>query len=198
MAKKEVIQMNDIKKFYQIIDRMLEENPHTIIGIDGNSGAGKSTLAFELRDRYGADLVHMDDFYLTPTLRTPEREAEPGGNFDRVRYEHEVASKLQTLQPFEYGVYDCEIDKITRFRHLENKGLVVVEGAYTLYPEFRDLYDLKVFMAIDPKLQLERITSRNGAEEAVEYKEKWIPMENFYHETFGTKEIVDVILNVTE
>ena len=68
------------------IDSLMELGKPINIAIDGNSGAGKSTLANILGGIYDANIFHMDDFFLTPDLRTEERLREVGGNVDYVRF----------------------------------------------------------------------------------------------------------------
>ena len=58
-------------------------------------------------------------------------------------------------------------------------GLVVVEGSYACHRALWDLYDLRVFLTVDPREQIRRITARNGAYAAV-FCEKWIPLEERY------------------
>ena len=60
-----------------------------IIAIDGRSAAGKTTLAEELLAVTGGDILHMDDFFLPPELRTAQRYSEPGGNIHRERFQEE-------------------------------------------------------------------------------------------------------------
>lgn len=63
----------------QKIVQMLSEKEHVFVAIDGRCAAGKTTLAQALNKRYGYPVVHMDDFFLSPSQRTEERLARPGG-----------------------------------------------------------------------------------------------------------------------
>ena len=53
---------------------------HALLAIDGRCGSGKSTLAAHMAQVFGCPVFHMDDFFLPPELRTPERLAQPGEN----------------------------------------------------------------------------------------------------------------------
>ena len=55
-----------------IEDRIAQGKPALAV-LDGPCGSGKTTLAEKLSRLYGAPTVHMDDFFLPPELRTPER-----------------------------------------------------------------------------------------------------------------------------
>ena len=78
-----------------------------IIAIDGRCAAGKTTLAARLVKELGGDVIHMDDFFLPPALRTPERRSEPGGNVHYERFLTEVLPNLRSGRPFSYRRFDC-------------------------------------------------------------------------------------------
>ncbi len=63
----------------QAIDERLPRQERLLLAIDGGSASGKTTLAALLAQRYGCPVFHMDDFFLRPEQRTPQRLAEPGG-----------------------------------------------------------------------------------------------------------------------
>lgn len=176
------------------IKKALEFKGRVLIAIDGRAGAGKSTLAKELAELLDGEIISMDDFFLPMELRTEERLNEPGGNVHYERFADEVGLKLVYAMPFEYGVFDCSEMKIASKKHIKNGRIVIVEGSYSLRPEFRDLYDIRIFMDVEPDVQMKRITERNGAEMAIRFKELWIPMEEKYFEKCGVKECADIVL----
>ena len=65
------------------IETLLAERDCVFVAIDGPCTSGKTTFAAMLNRRFGGNVLHMDDFFLRPEQRTPERFAEPGGNVDR-------------------------------------------------------------------------------------------------------------------
>lgn len=89
------------------IDRLLDVQPWVIVAIDGRCGAGKSTLAARLAELCGGNIFHMDDFFLRPEQRRPERFAEPGGNVDRERFAVEVLAPLKNGCRFSYRPFVC-------------------------------------------------------------------------------------------
>lgn len=167
-----------------------------IIGIDGMAAAGKTTLAAEIAETFHGQVVHMDDFFLPAELRTEERLGEPGGNVHYERFSAEAASGLRRRALFEYGVFDCSRMTITGKRVIDGGGPVIVEGAYSLRPEFRDLYDLKIFMKINERLQTERVIVRGGEEKAEMFRERWIPLETAYFDALGAEEAADVVVEI--
>ena len=76
------------------IDKLLKKGS-VKIAIEGGSASGKSTLAQYMEDIYTCTVMHMDDFFLQPHQRTPERFAEIGGNVDRERFLNEVLIPLK-------------------------------------------------------------------------------------------------------
>ena len=62
------------------IDELLEQKQQVIIAIDGKCTSGKTTLARQLAESYDCNVFHMDEFFLRPEQRVPERFAEVGGN----------------------------------------------------------------------------------------------------------------------
>ena len=89
------------------IDTLLEENNLVIVAIDGKCTSGKTTLASKLAEIYDCNVFHMDDFFLRPEQRTPERFAEVGGNVDYERFQEEVLLPLKSGKAFSYRPFDC-------------------------------------------------------------------------------------------
>lgn len=48
-----------------------------LVALDGRCAAGKTTIAAQMARQYGWGVVHLDDFFLQPIQRTPQRMAEP-------------------------------------------------------------------------------------------------------------------------
>jgi len=54
--------------------------------------------------------------------------------------------------------------------------------------------DIRVFMDIQPGKQKSRIQARNNAGTAMQYFDKWIPMEEAYFETYKVRKSADMII----
>ena len=168
-----------------------------ILAIDGRCGSGKTTLAGMIAQRYRAEVIHMDDFFLQKDQRTPERLAEPGGNVDRERFRREVILPiLEGKEQFEYQRYDCSRQEFGETVRIVKSPLIVIEGAYSCHPYFGDIYDIRIFMDVDPAEQRRRILSRNGPEMLPRFVSEWIPMEELYFKTFRIKEKCSICLTV--
>ena len=86
-----------LPRIREALRQKMQPGKPLFIAIDGPAASGKTTLGTALAREYPAVLVHMDDFFLPPALRTPERLDTPGGNvhWERVR--------AQVLEPLARG-----------------------------------------------------------------------------------------------
>lgn len=168
------------------------------VAIDGGSASGKTTLANRLGEALGCPVVHMDDFFLPPELRTAERLAEPGGNVHYERFADEVLPGLRTGESFAYGVFDCGTLTIAGTREIPAADVIIVEGAYSLHPALAEAYDLKIFLQVQPQVQAARILHRNGPEKQAVFLSKWIPLEQRYFDRCHVADRADLVLEVTE
>lgn len=183
-------------KLIQLLYKIDQLKPQSILTIEGNSGAGKSSLATLLSEIYGFPIVHMDDFFLQSYQRSEERIKEIGGNVDYERFYKEVVLPLKQKQSFTYQVFDCQSMSITTSKEINFETSIIVEGSYSMHPYFKDYADLTIFLEVSNALQLERILNRNGAFMLERFKNEWIPKEDAYYKEFHIKEKADLILNM--
>lgn len=162
------------------IDWLMREKAHGIVAIDGRCGSGKTTLAAALAALYHAPVLHMDDFFLQPHQRTPQRLAQPGGNIDAERFLGEVLTPLRRAEPFAYRPFSCHAQRLLAPVQMEPAPLTLVEGSYSLHPLLESSYDLRIFVTVDPELQRERLLRRDGEAMLSRYEGEWIPMEELY------------------
>ena len=159
-----------------------------VIGIDGMSGSGKTTLGKLLQREYSdSNLFHMDDYFLQPYQKTPERSTEIGGNVDYERFMEEIILHLGDTDGFQYRTYDCHTQTLSSEIHITPKPLVIIEGAYSQHPYFGSPYDLLIFCEISEEEQKRRILKRNGAKMLELFVGEWIPKENLYFKTYCIK-----------
>ena len=167
----------------------LASKPRVLLAVEGGSASGKSTLADLLAGLYPDSAVfHADDFFLRPEQRTEARYAQPGGNLDRERLETEILIPLSRGENPEYRPFDCRAMSLAAPQHGQVARLNIVEGSYSLHPELERRYDLSVFLEISPETQRRRVLERNGPEWGQRFFERWIPLENTYHEATRTAE----------
>ena len=173
----------------------LDLSKRQIIALDGRCASGKTTLAADLARLTGAAVVHMDDFFLPPELRTPERLAQPGGNVHYERFITDVLPGLTSGAAFAYPIFNCSVMAIDGARPVPAASLVIVEGAYSCHPALGDYMTLRAFSDVAPETQRQRILARNGAAGLRNFETRWIPMEERYFEACRIREQAQVILD---
>lgn len=173
-----VEKLNFVKRH---IDRLLNRRESVVVAIDGKCTSGKTTLAAQLADAYDCNVFHMDDFFLRPEQRTPERFAEIGGNVDYERFAEEILTPLKTGEPFSYRPFDCSTFTLAQPVSVQPKKLTIIEGTYSHHPYFDDPYDLKILLTVTEDLQRQRVLERPAFLHS-RFFESWIPMENRYFE----------------
>ncbi len=176
-----------------ILER-LPEAPARIVAIDGRAASGKTTRAALLSAVLDAPVIHMDDFFLPPALRTAERLAQPGGNVDYERFAQEVVPGLLSGEAFAYRVFDCSQMDFAGVREIPAAPVRIVEGSYAHHPALGDYADLRVFTSVDEEEQMARILRRNGEKMAEMFRTRWIPMEERYFSHFSIPEKADMRL----
>ena len=163
------------------------------VAIDGRCASGKSTLAEALSRELGCPVIHMDDFFLRPEQRTPERLAIPGENIDHERFLSEVLSPLTEGRAFSYRPFDCGTGCLGEPVFVPVSDMIIVEGSYAHHPALRDAYTLRIFLTVDPEEQMRRIISRNGQRAAAIFRDSWIPMEESYFTALRVPETAHAI-----
>ena len=171
-----------VQTILQEIDALLPQHQPVLIAIDGRCASGKTTLAALLQQAIGCNVVHMDHFFLQPHQCSPQRYAQPGENIDHERFLQEVLLPLTQMQPLSYRPFDCHRMDFGPAIELPAKPVTVIEGSYACHPALRNDYTLRIFLTVDPQVQLERIRNRNGESAVAAFRERWIPLEERYFE----------------
>lgn len=183
----------NVQAVIERIERVYTERERVFVAIDGPCTSGKTTLATVLQRRFGGNVLHMDDFFLRPEQRTPERFAEPGGNVDRERFEDEVLAPLAAGKIAQYRPWDCHTGDFAASHNVEPARLTIVEGSYSMHPALRGYYDLMICLTIDSGEQLRRLEARNPRM-LQRFIDEWIPLENRYFASTETRTAADMIV----
>lgn len=134
----------------------------------------------------------MDDFFLRPEQRTPERYAQVGGNVDYERFLDVVLTPLKTGEGFYFCPFDCSTFTLKQPVQVVPKNLNIIEGTYSLHPYFGTPYDLKIFLSVTPEIQQKRILERPQFLQS-RFINEWIPMEQKYFDGFQISSGDDVL-----
>ena len=182
----------DFHPLFSAIDELMKRKERIIVAIDGNCAAGKTSLALSLASKFACNVIPMDDFFLRPYQRTPERLREPGGNIDYERFRDEVVAPLVSGERFSYRPYDCGTEELSAPVFVAPRPLNVIEGVYSLHPFFSAGFDIRVFLRLGAAEQRNRLSDRSpGLFDR--FIDEWIPMENRYFEHFKIPEKCDLV-----
>lgn len=163
-----------------------------LVALDGRCAAGKTTIAAQMARQYGWGVVHLDDFFLQPIQRTPQRMAEPGGNLDRERLIAEVLEPLRAGQQGSYRLFDCRtMALVPGTVPLPQTPIILLEGSYSCHPDLWNYCALHAFVNVEPAEQLRRLAAR-APEKLEDFKTRWIPKEETYFAHFRIPERCEV------
>jgi uridine kinase len=188
--------MNDIDRYNQVrkrIDALAREKSRVICAIDGPCAGGKTTLGKWLQAVYDGNLFSMDDFFLQPKQRTPERLAQPGGNVDYERFKKEILTPLLAGETVFYRPFDCSQMELAGEARADVRAVNIIEGAYSLHPFLSHAYNLKIFLTVDKQTQAARLAQRNPRL-LNRFINEWIPLEENYFNTFDIIKSCDLVL----
>ncbi len=173
------------------IDRMLYHKMNIIVAIDGNSCSGKSFYATALSNYYNnCNIIHCDDFFLPPDMRSKQRLDQVGGNIHYERLK-QVLTSVTRDAPFVYQAYNCHSNGYSDIS-IEPKRLTIVEGSYSLHSQLTNFYSLGIVLSVDAIEQRYRVSVREDRDSYCNYINKWIPLENKYLNTLCDKDYIRI------
>ncbi len=179
------------------VKQLLESQPRVILAIDGNCCAGKTTAAAQLGELLHANVFHMDDYFLQPHMRTPDRLDRPGGNVDAGRFFLDILLPASRGETAHVRRYDCHEDILTSAIRVDPTPVVIVEGAYSMHPLLATYYHIKIFYRLNADEQLERIRVRNGEDAVSVFQNRWIPLENGYFNAYQIEQHCDFVVDTS-
>ena len=180
------------------IDRALRKTDGPIlVAVDGRCAAGKTTFAARLAQLFDCNVFYMDDYFLPPEKRTPERLSAPGGNVDYERAAQELFAPLSRGEAVATRSFDCSTGRFlppvtTPFRRLN-----IVEGSYSLHPALAGYSQLHLFLTCSAAVQLSRLSRRESSEGLEQFQEKWIPLEEAYFAGLHIPDQCDVTVDTS-
>ena len=174
--------------------RAVKKQKKLIVAIEGDIAAGKSTLSALLKEICDCNVFHIDDFFLPPSKRIPQRYTQPGSNIDYNRFCKEILIPVKKGEQVHYCRYDCNTFIINPPINIGPKILNIVEGTYSCHPHLSNYYDLKVFLKINPEQQSQRIRKRNNPIWHTYHFGNWYQMERTNYNKLHLERQCDFIL----
>lgn len=169
-----------------------------IIAIDGGGGAGKTTFASCLQEEISDScIVHVDDFYRPPQLRTPLVSTNViNPNFDWDRLRTLILEAVQNDQDVRYQLYDFKTGTLSgKSISIPRDATIIVEGVWSLQKAFVDLYDFCIWLEAPAAIRLERGVSREGEGMRQIWEDEWIPIDDYYQKTEEPHRRADCIVD---
>lgn len=190
IIKKEYI---DYIKGIEFVYKQIQNNERTLICIEGPCASGKTTFSNILHELFSLTIFHMDDYFLQPFQRVPERLEEIGGNVDYERVKKEIFDPWSKQENIVYQRYNCQTLKLEEPIHVPYKDIMVIEGSYSCHPYFKEFDARKIWIDLDSEEQINRLEkrSKNLLERFIK---EWIPKENAYFKKYDIKSTCDVII----
>jgi uridine kinase len=154
---------------------LARERGATTVAVDGPDAAGKTTLADALAAALGAARISIDDH-----LRPGRERVTPEGCYDSF----DLAAVRRAVAKAEKPV--------------------VVDGVFAQREELRDLWDLTVYLHVEPEETLRRALIRDthamGSEQEVErrYATRYLPAQARYREMTDPATRADVTVDNTD
>lgn len=128
------------------LEELMSQKDHVVIAIDGPGHEAGSALAAELQQRYKCNVFHTSNYGRQADELTPEVLRTPGEKLDRQRLRTEVIEPLKEGRDVIFRVFSFVAMAYMPAMPAPAKKLNIIEGAYSLHPELRPLYDLAVFV----------------------------------------------------
>ncbi len=169
-------------KGYEEAARRIEaetaRTPRLLVTVDGPCATGKTTLAQRLAERFGAAVVHTDEYVIPHARKTAERLAVPGGNCDVDRLAAEVVIPWAEGRTVRYRRYDCRADVLLEEETLPDCPVLILEGSYCNLPEIRKYAGVRLFVRASREVREERLRRRESPRSRQMFHERWIPLED--------------------
>lgn len=176
------------------IEKIKSERGRVTVAIDGRCAAGKTTLAERVAARTGANVFHMDDFFVARDKRG-ENFDSVGGNIDKERLISEVLEPISRGDSFTYKKYSCRTGEFAEVS-VGFSEVSIVEGTYSTLDSLGEYYDLSIFVNISKEKQQKRLLAREGEERMLQFVETWIPREEEYFSECRTRESCDIVISL--
>jgi uridine kinase len=192
--------------------------PHVVrVAVDGVDAAGKTTLADELRpliEARGRAVLRatIDGFHRPRAERYRRGPTSPEGYY-RDSFDYE-ALRRELLEPLGPGgdrlhrtrVFDLHADEpvLDPSAWAPEGAVLLLDGVFLLRPELNDLWDVRVYVEIEPEEALRRALVRDedlfgSPDEALRrYRNRYAPAQRLYLDEVDPAALADVVVENTD
>ena len=185
-----------LQELVDLINALATRAPMTMVALDGPSGSGKSTLALNLHKLLpGSQVVDLEFFYTEigvdpPDGLSPEECYEQ--HVDWRALDAQVLRPLRRGEPGRYQLYDWIAEQKGDWVSVRPKGIVLIDGLYSMRPELIDAYDLTVYVDTPSTERSARLAKRpdNPA-----WVERWAIGFDWYIDHMRVKERADIVVS---
>lgn len=180
--------MQEFAELIAVLRSLASGRSPLLVGMDGLAGSGKSTLARQLQGRPPElTIVPLDAFY------APELDRA-----DWQRLDNEVLQPLKAGRQATYRRYDWGRRMLVSGDTVEPRGIVLVEGVFTLGAALADRFDYRIWVECPPAVCLERGLRRDGARFQEKWTRDWMPGMLRYVDTEHPQTRADLVVDYSQ
>jgi uridine kinase len=189
-----VLPMTDREAIVPFLQPRMQTSP-LLVAIDRQSAAGKSTLARYIQQQIpNTVIVHADDFYCVMDEHKRAALDAKGGYLTYYDWQRLEAQLLPFAQgrSARYQRYNWGENRLGEWTVVPAEGVIVVEGLYTLRPELRAYYHVKLWVETSFPTRMGRQGERT---DPWEWVERWEAAEVFYVQQHTPQRYADIVVD---
>ncbi|WP_064967904.1 hypothetical protein [Tenacibaculum ovolyticum] len=183
------------------------------IAINGIEGTGKTVLAEKLTkylnsENLNAIQVSIDGFHFNKEVRYKQGRNSAKGyyedSYDEIVFVEKVLKSSQTDFPnYTTATHNLETDEYLSLEpiKLENNSILITDGAYLFKPNYRNHWDLKIYLKTSFEIAMKRGVERDkdslgGVELTKEkYEKRYHESSRMYLAENEPEKIADIVID---
>lgn len=168
-----------------------------MIAVDGGSGSGKTKLAEEWKAYDDSvSIIGLDDLHI-PVPDSVLDKRTPLDNFNTafdIKYiTDKILKPLRAGKAARFKILNPEAANAGKIRIVKPHGIVIVEGVYSLRPQWKEFFDFRIWIKMDERRRLQSMKKR-GANTTGQMK-CWQKTEKWYIKTFKPETLADLTVS---
>lgn len=183
------------------------------VAVNGIEGTGKTVFAkkfteFLKKDNLNAIHVSIDGFHFNKEVRYKQGENSAKGyyedSYDEMAFVEKVLKSSQTEFPtYTTAIHDIETDQYIDLAPitLENDAILITDGAYLFKPNYREYWDLKIYLKTSFEIAMNRGVERDkellgGFEITKEkFEQRYHKSSQMYLDENQPEQLADIIID---